>query len=375
MFFSPKKEHIGFAPVAHGGPDYRSLAEGGLRPEDILDFSASVNPFPPAGEVVEAVRRADFTRYPDGESAALRDGIAARTGTRGGNVVVTAGVSDALRLFGLAFAGPGKRALVMGPTYGEYAPSCSLFGAESEEYAAREEDLFRWNGEELETLLRRKRRDFLFLCNPNNPTGTFLGEAELGRLVGTALENGAGVVLDEAYLSFQGGFSAAVKDLFATGGLVILRSMTKDYNLPGARLGYILAPEPVAEALRRVRAPWSVNVFAQEAGLAALEAEAYYRETWEKTRILAGKLRSDLEEILPGAPEGAVFPGEANFLLVKIRRKPGLLRYFAERRILVRDCSSFGLPDFIRIGVRTDRDNRRLVDTCRNFFLEAARNG
>jgi len=154
--------------------------------------------------------------------------------------------------------------------------------------------------------------------------------------------------------------------LLKSGHLVLLRSMTKDYALAGLRLGYVLTPAEVTEILSKVQPPWSVNAVAQEAGLAALASEDYYRGTWRKLRGLTQALRRSLLEL--GLE---VFPTDANFLLVRVGNGAQAREELWAHRILVRDCASFGLPEYIRVGTRLEEDNCRLV-SCLKHFLESA---
>ncbi len=366
MSFSPKPEHLLIPPVPHGGPDYPGLLARGLAPEDVLDFSASVNPFPPAPEVAAAAGGADVGRYPDSGSLLLRRALARGLGVREEEILVTAGASEALDLIGLAFIRPGSTCLVLGPTYGEYARSAALHGGRPHRLQAREEDLFRWDMDALTREILDLRPDLVYVCSPNNPTGVLLSPKELAVLREAVRDVAGGLVLDQAYLSFREG-EEDLAGILPGGDLIVLRSMTKDFGIPGARLGYLAAPVETAAHLERVRTPWSVSCFAQTLGLAALEARDYYRRTWRDLGELTRALREDLRGILRSAGEGEVLPGEANFILAKLRRKRELLAHLARRRILLRDCASFGLSDYVRIGVRTGEENSRLVGAVRDF--------
>jgi len=365
MSASPRNAVAVLKPAHHGGLDYAALKAKGISPEEVLDFSVNVNPFgvPPA--VQEAVARASITRYPDTRAGALRERLAEINGVEPEQVLVTNGLSQAIWLLALAYIRPGDLALVLAPTFGEYQVACELIGARVEAWWSRAEDGFRPDIEAIASWVSDHCPRLTWLCNPNNPTGLYLTEKEVRPLLDACAEAGSLLVVDEAYVSFVESAWASVA-LLKSGHLVLLRSMTKDYALAGLRLGYVLTPAEVTEILNKVQPPWSVNAVAQEAGLAALASEDYYRGTWRKLRGLTQALRRSLLEL--GLE---VFPTDANFLLVRVGNGAQAREELWAHRILVRDCASFGLPAYIRVGTRLEEDNCRLV-SCLKHFLESA---
>ena len=355
----------------HGGLDYAALGANGISPTQVLDFSVSVNPFGPPPEVREAVARAALDRYPDTHASALREQLANVNGVEPGEVLVTNGVSQAIWLLALAYIRPNDIALELSPTFGEYRVACELMGAQVESCWARTEDSFHPNIEEVAARVRDDRPRMVWLCNPNNPTGRYLTEGKVHALLQACVRAGSLLVVDEAYVNFVESTWSPIA-LLESSHLVLLRSMTKDYALAGLRLGYVLAPPEVAKVLGRVQPPWSVNAVAQEAGLAALESEDYYRATWRELHHLTGELRRSLLEL-----GHKVLPTDTNYLLARIEDSAGLRQELWTHRILVRDCSSFGLPNYIRVGTRLEKDNHRLVYCIRDLaapHLEGAFN-
>ena len=365
MSVSPRDAVAVLKPAHHGGLDYAALRAQGFSPEEVLDFSVNVNPFGPPPAVREALARVAIVRYPDTRAGALRERLAAINGVVPEEVLVTNGLSQAIWLLALAYIRPGDLALVLAPTFGEYRVACELIGARVESWWSRAEDGFRPNIEAIASWVRDHRPRLTWLCNPNNPTGLYLTEKEVRPLLEACVEAGGLLVVDEAYINFVESAWASVA-LLKSGHLVLLRSMTKDYALAGLRLGYLLAPAEVIEVLSKVQPPWSVNAVAQEAGLAALESEGHYRDAWCKLRGLTQALRRSLLELGLEA-----FPTDANFLLIRVGDGARAREELWAHRILVRDCASFGLPAYIRVGARLEEDNRRLV-SCLKRFLESA---
>ncbi|HEY8477075.1 MAG TPA: aminotransferase class I/II-fold pyridoxal phosphate-dependent enzyme, partial [Chloroflexota bacterium] len=212
-------------PVAHGGIDPAEIERLGLRPEDILDFSTNVNPLGPPPGLGEALLEVDPAAYPDRNALALRRALAERLAVTPDDLLVGNGSAEIIWLLALAALAPSDRVVIVGPTFGEYARAARLAGAEVVEYQAREDDAFVPDVAKVVDLVRVARPALLFVCNPNNPTGAYLGRDAvemLLRAVGEGL-----LVLDEAYVRFvEDPWSAT--DLVSRGNLVLLRSMTKD---------------------------------------------------------------------------------------------------------------------------------------------------
>jgi histidinol-phosphate aminotransferase len=193
----------------------------------------------------------------------------------------------------------------------------------------------------------------VWLCNPNNPTGAYLPELAVQEAVSAS--PGTLWVIDEAYRPFVAQ-PWDTRALLPAGNVILLRSFTKDYALPGLRLGYALASTPIIEALARVQPPWSAGAPAIAAGLAALGERDHVRRTVELLRAEAARLRATV------AGQGwRTLQSATHFFLVQAGNaaelRSCLLRGY---NIQVRDCSSFGLPDYIRIAARTPHENDRL---------------
>ena len=341
----------------HGGIDYSELKRLGISPQDVTDFSVSINPFGPPPGIAEAIARAPLDRYPDSESTDLREELAKRLAISPERLFIGSGSTEIIRLLAIACFAPQERVIIPEPTYGDYEVACHLAGVRTIKASMLGEAGFRTNVPRLVGLVREYVPEGLFLCNPNNPTGQYLPEQDVRTI---AYEAGRGlVVLDEAYIGLTAGAWDST-GLIDMGNLVSVRSMTKDYALAGLRLGYAIAPEAVISALRSVRPPWNVSSVAQAAGLFALGADAYLEECGRRLREARGFLMEGLAG-LGLAP----LPSRANFFLVRVGDATGFRSALLTRGIIVRDCTSFGLPDYIRLAPRTIPDCARLLDAIR----------
>jgi histidinol-phosphate aminotransferase len=349
----PKPNIEKLKPASHGGIDYLELEKLGISPEDILDFSVSTNPFGPPPGIKEAMEQALVDRYPDSEATELRLLLARKLNVPAGNLLIGSGSTELIRLIATAYFGPGDRVIIPQPTYGEYELAGQLVGAWVLSQPMPEEAAFQLNVAETMDLVRKHRPKGMFLCNPNNPTGQYLSAEDVREILSVARDSL--VILDEAYIAFTESTWVST-DLMGGNNLVILRSMTKDYALAGLRLGYAIAAEPIISVLRRVRPPWNVSSVAQKAAVYALKADGYL----EECRIKIKEAKEFLVEGLKGMGLSPL-PSQTNFFLVKVGDAAGFRRALLKKGILVRDCTSFGLPDYIRLAPRTLAECRKLV--------------
>ena len=368
------------ARPVHGGIKPEQLRALGLKPEEVLDFSASVSPLGPPEGLAEALSGVDLTAYPDPACLELREALASHlSGSRAGRITPEQvlpgnGSTELIHLLARAFLAPALPApkqegaspgvLLLTPTYGEYRGACLLAGATVSELEADRERGFCWDLAETRRRITRTisqttglndRLSLVFLCNPNNPTGVYLAQEEVQALVQACAEAGALLVVDEAYLNFVDRRWDSL-ELLEGGNTVLLRSMTKDYALTGLRLGYSLASPEVTARLASFQPDWSVNSLAQAAGRAALADRDYLPRAREAVNAAKEYLIQEL-----GSMGFIIRPSAANFLLIEVGDGGWWGDRLMHQGIFVRDCASFGLPDCIRIGVRTQADCEKLV--------------
>ena len=355
----------------HGGTNIAELRSLGLRPEDVLDFSASINPLGAPPGVTQAMSAIDLAAYPDTECTALREALAANLGVPTTQVLVGNGSTELIHLTARAYLGlfvrpesvEGRRqAAIFAPTFGEFEAACHMQDAQALSIVACEDSGFCWNIEQAAGSVAEQKPLLVFLCNPNNPTGRYLGEEDVRRIA-SALPEGSLLLLDEAYLPFADSQWDSLP-LLELGNVALLRSMTKDYALTALRLGYMLAPPAVVERVKAQQHSWSVNALAQAAGIAALSDERHVIDGRKEVQVAKRYL---LEEL--GAMGLKCAPSTANFVLVKVGDAHALrLTLMKHHHISVRDCTSFGLPDYIRVGIRTLNDCKRLVAALREIL-------
>lgn len=353
---------------SHGG-NLRALARASGRAEDdVLDFSANLNPLglPEWLRPLIASQVSRLVHYPDPDETELREAVAQRYGVGFDEVITGNGSTEIISLLPDVLS--AECAVVLTPCYSDYARAASLAGMQIQEVGLREEDGFRPDAERLAAQLTRSPRALVFLGQPNNPTG-LCWEADALRRLSRRFPETTWVV-DEAFGDFVEGFDSLTRDRPAN--MVVLLSLTKIFAIPGLRLGCAVASQETTAAFRRRRAPWSVNTFAQAAGVAAVRDSEYL----QATRAYVGRARNALVERLSAIDGLHVYPGSANFLLVRLPNgafgAEELNGRLLKRGMAIRVCSNFaGLDDrFFRVAVRREEENRRLATA-----LEAERSG
>jgi histidinol-phosphate aminotransferase len=348
--------------VCHGGLDYTELENLGIVPDEVIDFSSNLNPFIPLIEMRDIEDRIAINRYPDPESVALRQMIAAKLGLSIENIIAGNGSTELIRLAATAYLGAGDRALIVEPTYGEYRIACGIAGARIVSQTLSETIGFEMDVYNTVRLIKGNKPKVIFLCNPNNPTGYYLDRERFKQILKAAPDSL--IVLDEAYISFVDHAWSSF-DFIGAGNLLVVRSMTKDYALAGLRLGYSVAGSEIIEVLSRICPPWNVNAAAQAAGIVALENEEALQGSLKV--VLAGK--SYLVEELDKSGFRCL-PSKTNFFLVRVGDAAEFRRKLLKKSILIRDCTSFGLPGYIRIAAGTMENNRKLVAVLKEMAGE-----
>ncbi len=367
----------------HGGNRGWAAAQVGLNSEQILDFSASLNPWGPPISVLQALSQAVANplqavgSYPDPESELLRLELARKHGIpidwiRVGNGAaewITWAARDSAEL---------SQTLLPVPAFGDYERALSALGASIRRIRIPFEQaslwpLEQWLGPAVDAAMAvsTANRSALWLNNPHNPTGILWQPQDLLPYL-RAFDL---VVVDEAFMDFlplgsQGEESNSLIPWVADyPQLVVIRSLTKFYTIPGLRLGYVIAHPDRLRRWQTWRDPWSVNGLAQVAGIAALQDHAFQSHTHQWLAPARQHLESGLREHLPGWDP---LPSAANFLLCRIPGSATQIQaeWLRHKGILIRDCSSF--PElghhYIRLGVRTGPEHERLWGDPTSFI-------
>ncbi|MHB8910416.1 MAG: cobyric acid synthase [Syntrophales bacterium] len=353
----------------HGGNITKLAAAAGRPAGEILDFSANINPLGPPEWLRPLIssRVSTLVHYPDPDCTDLVRAFAERFGLAADEILMGNGETELLYLLPRVLG--KRRAVIPVPAYADYAAAAGQAGLTVKQISLREDRGFVPDLGEIEVALTGE--ELVILGRPNNPTGLL---PDAGALREFALRQPETTfVIDEAFADFTAG--EGLLDEARPANLVVLRSLTKFYAIPGLRLGAVVAPREIIRRLRGLAPPWSVNALAQAVGAAALGDSEYAKESYRFVRERRAELTSELCTI-PGL---TVYPGEANFLLVRIDRgdldAPGLAKRLLADGIAVRVCDNFAGLDgrFFRVAVRTAAENGRLCHALREALGCAGR--
>lgn len=340
------------------------MSHGGDWTGSLTDFSASINPLglPRATRAALAAALRGVDRYPDPECRQFRRGAAVRHGVATDEVLPGNGAAELIHLAARALR--RRPALILSPSFTEYAAACSAEGVPVSFVSACPDGGLALDTPSVLADIARRRRCAVWAANPNNPTGRLLRSAWLDELVRVCRAREHVLVLDEAFLEFA---PEAKRRSWAGRaprmGMLVLRSLTKSFALPGLRVAYAVGPKDLLGKLKRFQPPWSVNTLAQAAAVSLFRQDAFLR----RSRKRVGRLRPELAKGLR-ALGFSPYPSEANFLLCRVPEpgppaswwKAAALR----RGILLRSCEDIvGLEGgrHVRLAVRPAAENRRLI--------------
>ena len=360
----------------HGGNPWKLMREHGLTRRQILDFSLDVNPlgFP------EIVRSAildhveDLARYPDPDALALREAIANYHQVPWETILPGNGSAELIPL--VTRLRPGATVLVVVPTFTEYAWAAEQDGATVVSHPLDEACGFQPDGSAEGWAERLRGVDLVFLCNPNNPTGVALSTDDLLWVADRCRARGCLLVVDEAYVEFTDRPQdiTVLPEAPRHDHLIVLRSLTKPFAVPGLRLGYLVASGSLVERLRAMQQPWPLNTFAITVGTELLKQEDYLARSQQLLRAL----RPAAVGALAAIPGLKPFPTAANFALCRIERptitSDQLTQRLAGQGLLIRNCDSVpGLEPgrFIRLAIRRPEENERLYTALREALRHA----
>lgn len=346
----------------HGGNISEIARRYGLKPEDIIDFSASINPLGMSRKAERAiVNRLDAVlHYPEQFAGSLVSEIGKFHDIPESCIMAGNGSTELIYLIPRVFR--PKKALIIIPTFSEYRNALELVGCQTDRFPLPEENGFRPEAGQLLNVLE-KRYDIMYICNPGNPTGTLIPKRDILEIADKVLKYGTLCIVDEAFIDFAEEESVK-KTAIERQNLMVLRSMTKFFGIPGMRVGFAVSSKENIDRMMAYKEPWSVNALGSIAAVESLKDAEYI----EESRMYIAKERDSLFSGLADIEWLSPFPSVANYILVRIDREDldadRLFGILAKEGILIRSCTSFeGLGNrFFRVAVRKREENERLLN-------------
>jgi len=354
----------------HGGNIYDIAHRLGCAPSEIIDMSSNVNPLGPPPGLVNFLKENlnVITALPEVDSNLVVLSFADRYGVDPATVL--AGNGSTQFIYSIPLALKTKRALILAPTYADYADACSMHNIPFEYFIAQETQGFKADVNMLNE--RVKGFDTVFICNPNNPTGTLYTGAEIESLCKDF--SNTYFVIDESYLPFV--TSGDHESMIGRGlpNVIILNSMSKIFRISGLRIGFIIASKNIIETLIRYSLPWSVNALAQAGVRYLMEHNAIVNVFIDRTRQLIENEKKRFAEKLKNAAGIKLFASTTSFMLAKLVNRhtaDAICQALLNERILIRNCSNFkGLSNrFIRISLKDSETNLMLVEKLLNLSV------
>ncbi len=343
-------------PYEPGKPVEEVQRELGL--DRVVKLASNEGPFPPFPAALEAIARAagELNRYPDGGAYALRAALAERHGVEVDEIVVGAGADAVIDLLSQATLDPGDEIVCGWPSFPSYVLDAAKLGAVSRTVPLRDHRY------DLDGLLAAigPRTKLVYVCHPNNPTGTANTRDELDRFLEDVPEHVL-VVLDQAYFEYidDPDYADGIEETFKAGRrVVVLRTFSKIYGLAGLRVGYGVAPADVVVATSKVRRAFDVGATAQAAALASIGDDAELA----RRRTLNAAGRTQLEQVLRGHGLEPVGPSLGNFVYVEVGDGRALFDELLRQGVIVRPLAGFGAPQAIRVSVGTPEENAIFAD-------------
>jgi histidinol-phosphate aminotransferase len=350
-------------PYKPGKPIEELERELGL--SGVIKLASNENPLGPSPLALEAVRRAleDVHRYPDGASFALRSKLATQLGVGQDQLVFGCGADEILELVAKSFLGPGDNAVFAWPSFAMYPIVVRGMGA-TPVAVPLDRDLVH-DLDALAAAIDAKTR-VVFVCNPNNPTGTSVGADAFDRFAARVPDDVV-LLIDEAYVDFarRPDFPNSLAWVARRPGTLVVRTFSKFAGLAGFRVGYGVADPELTGWLERARHPFNVNLLAEVAAVAALDDRDHLSRTLRLNAAGIDYLRREL-----AALGIETWPSEANFVLAK--PGPGTYDRLLREGIIVRPLGGFGMPDHVRITVGLAEENERLVKALRRIVEEGS---
>jgi histidinol-phosphate aminotransferase len=352
-----RKNLFDIDPYVPGKPISEVKKEYGL--SDVTKLASNENPLGPSKRAQEAIIAAlpDLHRYPDGGAVTLKEALCHTHGVAADQILVGNGSDEVIKLISETFLDPGDEVVIPTPTFSQYWFGAQVMGASSVIVPLQEN--FEYDLEAMLAAVTEKTK-LVYLCTPNNPTGTYIKKDDLKSFL-DRLPKHVLVALDEAYEEYVVAEDAAhgIDFLKAGYNVLVMRTFSKLYALAALRVGYTLGLPEVIHSINRAREPFNVNHMAQVAAVAALQDEEHTQASRDVNRAGYQQLTDGL-----AALGFSVVPTQANFLIFDTGvNDKELFQALLREGVIVRSGTALGVPGYLRISIGTSEENAKFLAT------------
>lgn len=353
----------------HGGNVYKHIRESGGSLEELLDFSANINPLGLSPMGLEAMSRAyeQLSHYPDPDYVALKTVLSNFYSVPMDWLATYNGAAEAMHAF-FDYLKP-KRALLHGPGFVEYEKILRKLGTVIDWYSLSETADFKLDVDAYTAALNQCQPDLAIICSPNNPTGKLVSLTDLQQIEKTLSQWGGTLAIDEAFIEFSKAPQSYSSALTPDSQVVVFKSLTKFFGVPGLRLGALITADSAFHRWDKAfGVPWRINSFAECYGIEAVKDQAYMAAT----RDYISEAKAELLKGLRTIPGIKAYESDADYLMMYIdeRTHQDLADKLAMKHILIRDCSNYkGLgKGYYRVAVKAKEANHRLIEVLKEVM-------
>lgn len=355
-----KQTLVGLKPYEPGKPIEEVKRELGLT--EVIKLASNENPYGYSLKVKEMLQRSldDLAIYPDGYARILREKIAAHLQVKETEIIFGNGSDEVILILCRALLCEGDNIVTAKPTFSQYKHNAVIEGAEIKEVPLV-------NGvHDLDGMLRAidEKTKIVFVCNPNNPTGTYVAEDAFRSFL-QKVPSDVLVVSDEAYYEYVEAkdYPETIPLIKEYPNLVVLRTFSKAYGLAALRVGYGVGNEDFIRAIEPAREPFNNNTLGQRAAMVAVDDQAFIKECIDKNRVEMKRLEAFCEEM-----GYSYYPSQTNFIFIDVKRPSSdVFQKLLEKGIIVRNGEAFGFSTSIRLTLGTKEQNDRVMDALRNL--------
>ncbi len=358
-------------PYAPGKPLDELERDYGI--SDAVKLASNENPLGPSPKAQAAVQTimAELHRYPDGNGFALKQALADKLGVAPAQITLGNGSNDVLELIARTFVMPGDEVVFSAHAFAVYPIVTQAVNGVMKIVPANAADHAMPYGHDLDAMLAAitDKTRVVFVANPNNPTGTWLGKDALYRFIQQVPSNVI-VVIDEAYFEYvqEGDYPDAMHWLGEFNNLVVTRTFSKIYGIPALRIGYGVSHPELADLLNRVRQPFNVNMAAQAAALAALEDTEFVSQSLQTNSNGMQQLEAACAELGLG-----FIPSVGNFICIDVASTTGVnadsvYEGLLREGVIVRPVANYQLPNYLRVTIGTEQENQRFITALKKVL-------
>jgi len=355
-----RKGILGLSPYIPGKPIEDVKRELGLK--EVIKLASNETSVGPSPLAVEAIKKEveNINLYPEATSKLLREKLAQKLNLGEDMIIVGNGADDVIDLIGMAFINEGDEVITCETTFPAYRTAVKIMGGKLILVKLKD---FRFDLAEIVKRINEKTK-MIFLCNPNNPTGTIITKEEVSAFMRKVPQDVI-VVFDEAYYDYveDKNYPNSLSYILEGKNVIVIRTFSKIAGIAGVRVGYAIAHQELISYLRRVVNPFTTNRLAQVAALASLDDEKHYKEVLKSNHEGKKYLYRELDKL-----EFLYVPTETNFIFVDVKKDSEVIfEKLLKKGVIIRPGKPYGCSNFIRVTIGTSYENKKFIQAIREI--------